>query len=94
MISKDEVKKVAHLSRVSLKENEIESFTKQFNDILGYMEKLNELEVKDIDPAFHVVEFHNVFRNDETKASLSSDEALKSAPQKEGAYFKVPRIIK
>ena len=58
------------------------------------MNKLNELDVEDINPAFHVVEFNNVFRDDKVKTSLILDEALKNAPQKEGAFFKVPRIIK
>lgn len=94
MISKDEVKKVAILSRISLKEDEADRFTEQFNNILDYMNKLNELDVEDIDPAFHVVEFNNVFRDDKVKASLVLNEALKNAPKKEGAFFKVPRIIK
>ncbi len=93
MISKDEIKKVANLSRILLKE-EVEEFTEQLDTILDYMNKLNKLNTEDIDPVFHIVEFGNVFRNDEIKASLALDEALKNAPQKEGAFFKVPRIIK
>lgn len=94
MINKDEVKKVAILSRISLKEDEADEFTKQLGSILDYMNKLNELDVEDINPAFHVVEFNNVFRDDKVKASLILDEALKNAPKEEGAFFKVPRIIK
>ncbi|MCD6129626.1 MAG: Asp-tRNA(Asn)/Glu-tRNA(Gln) amidotransferase subunit GatC [Deltaproteobacteria bacterium] len=94
MISRNEVKKVAILSRISLKEDETDRFTEQLGTILDYMNKLNELDVEDIDPAFHIVEFNNVFRDDKVKASLVLDEALKNAPKKEGAFFKVPRIIK
>ncbi len=93
-ISKKDVEHVARLARLRLTEEEKEKLGKQLNQILEYVEKLNELDTKNVEPTSHVVPLKNVLREDEVKPSLPVEEVLSNAPDKKGKYFKVPRIIK
>lgn len=89
----DEVKYIASLAKLKLNESELESFTHQLNDILKYIEKLNELDTENVEPLSHPVEFKNVFREDVIKKSISTEEALKNAPLHDDTYFFVPKVI-
>lgn len=92
-IEKKEVEHIARLARLKLNEEEKEKLGRQLGQILKYVEKLGELDTKDVEPAFHVVPLQNVMRKDEVKDSLPVKDALANAPATEGKYFKVPRII-
>lgn len=92
-VTKKDVEHIAQLARLKFSENEIENFTDQLNEILGYVEKLNELDTENIEPLSHPVEGSNVFRDDLEKGSIKTDEALKNAPQSNEEYFKVPKVI-
>jgi aspartyl-tRNA(Asn)/glutamyl-tRNA(Gln) amidotransferase subunit C len=92
-VSKEEVKYIAKLARLDFPEEELIDFTRQFNEILSYMEKLNEINTDDIEPLSHPVDGENVFREDTGIPSLTNEEALKNAPETDGAYFAVPKII-
>lgn len=92
-ISKKDVEHVARLARLRLTGEEKEKFGKQLNQILGYVEKLNELDTEKVEPTSHVVPLKNVLREDEVKPSLPVEEVLSNAPDKKGKYFKVPKII-
>ena len=92
-LSKEQLKYVAKLSRITLDEDSLESFTTQLDKILAYMEKLNQLDTSDTPPTSHALEIKNVFRDDILKQSLSNEEALQNAPEKENGHFKVPKII-
>lgn len=92
-ISREVVTHIARLARVELSEEEKELFTKQFNEILEYFRKIDELDTVKVPPTYHVLDLVNVFRKDEVKPSLSKDAATRNAPKKEGAYFKAPKII-
>ncbi|MFR6110244.1 MAG: Asp-tRNA(Asn)/Glu-tRNA(Gln) amidotransferase subunit GatC [Dialister invisus] len=63
------------------------------NSILTHMEELNQHDTDGVEPTAHAVEQYNVMREDEPHQSLSNEEALFNAPEKEGGYFKVPKII-
>jgi aspartyl-tRNA(Asn)/glutamyl-tRNA(Gln) amidotransferase subunit C len=93
MISRDDLKYVAHLARLNLSEKEIEHFTVQLEGILKYINKLKQVDVSNVEPTSHVFPQKNVYRQDELKPSLPIKEALKNAPAKEGDFFKVPKII-
>jgi len=84
---------VALLARLNLSETEIEQFTGQLDAILMYMDKLNELDTKDVEPTSHVIETGNVVREDQVGDSIPVEDALANAPDKEDDFFKVPRII-
>ncbi len=92
-LTPDTVKQVAHLARLTLADEEVELFTKQLNDILDYVQKLNELETTDVPAMAHVLELHNAFREDELRDSLPVEEALANAPDRQKNSFAVPKII-
>ncbi len=92
-ISRDEVRHVARLARLALTEDEERRMTEQLSSILEYIEKLNELDTGDIEPTYHAVEMTNVLRDDEVRPSYPLDEVLKNAPDRQGPFFIVPRII-
>ena len=92
-ISREEVRHVANLARLELREDEEARMTEQMNDILDYMEKLNELDTSDIPATTHAIQQQNVFRADAVRDSLDREEAVSNAPQSDGVSFIVPKII-
>lgn len=92
-VEKKEVEKIAELARLKFSNEELVSFTYQMNNILAYMDKLNELDTKNVQPLSHPVEQINVFREDLIKESISTEDALKNAPDRDEKFFKVPKVI-
>ena len=92
-ISKKDVEYVARLARLKLSETEKEAHAEQLNKILGYMDKLNQLDTTHIKPTSHVVEMRNVFRGDYVKPSIPVDNALLNASDKKDNFFRVPKVI-
>lgn len=92
-VSRDDVEYVAKLARIELTEEEKNILTSQLNSILGHIEKLSELDTEGVEPTFHVFDVRNVFREDEVRPSLPTEEILKNAPVRDGNFFKVPKII-
>lgn len=90
---KIDVDYVAKLARLKLTEEEKKEFSKQFEDILKYINKLKELDVTDVEPTFHAIEIKNVFREDEVKPSDMAEDILSNAPEREGSFFKVKKVI-
>jgi aspartyl-tRNA(Asn)/glutamyl-tRNA(Gln) amidotransferase subunit C len=88
-----DIKYVAHLARIALTDDEEEKFGAQLSNILGYMEKLNQLDVSGIEPTAHAVPLVNVFRADEVRPSLPNAEALRNAPASANGLFMVPKIV-
>jgi len=92
-LSLEEVQHVARLARLELAEAEQRQMTEQLNAILGYMEKLNELDTGAIEPMTHAARIANVFREDRRQPSLARELALANAPDSDGANFVVPKVI-
>ena len=93
MITEKDVQYVAGLARIHLKSDEANRLTKDLEKILDYINKLNTLDVKDVQPTSHVLPLKNVHREDKVRPSLTQEESLKiSVEQYEGA-FKVPKVI-
>jgi aspartyl-tRNA(Asn)/glutamyl-tRNA(Gln) amidotransferase subunit C len=88
-----DVKYVAHLARLALTPEEEEKFGAQLGQVLDYIEKLNELDVSQVDPTAHAVPMVNVTRSDEIRPSLPNDEALRNAPARANGLFVVPKIV-
>jgi len=88
-----DVEHVASLARLSFSEEEKQKLTLQLNEILEYMEQLNQLDTNNVEPLSHVIELSNVFREDELKPTLTREEALRNAPAKTEKFFKVPKVI-
>lgn len=92
-IDETQVRKVAKLARLELTEVEVEEFTGQLSAILDYVEKMDRLDTTKVEPLAHCLPISNVFRRDCVKDSLSAEEALANAPQRDGEFFKVPKIL-
>jgi aspartyl-tRNA(Asn)/glutamyl-tRNA(Gln) amidotransferase subunit C len=88
-----DVKYVAHLARLALSPDEEQKLGAQLGNILGYIEKLGELDVSQVQPTAHAVPLVNVTRPDELRPSLSTEEALRNAPAKANGLFLVPKIV-
>ncbi|MCH5688179.1 Asp-tRNA(Asn)/Glu-tRNA(Gln) amidotransferase subunit GatC [Niabella sp. W65] len=88
------VDKLAHLSKLTFTEQEKKDIAKDLQNMIGFVEKLNELDLKDVEPLMHMSEEINVLREDEIKGSASREEALKNAPETDGQFFLVPKVIK
>jgi aspartyl-tRNA(Asn)/glutamyl-tRNA(Gln) amidotransferase subunit C len=93
-ISREEVLHIAKLARLSLSEEEITMYTHQLGDILNYVQKLNELNIDDVEPMKHVLDMVNVLREDKDLPSLSREDVLKNAPEHDEEFFKVPRVLR
>jgi aspartyl-tRNA(Asn)/glutamyl-tRNA(Gln) amidotransferase subunit C len=87
------IKYVAHLARIALTPDEEKKLSSQLGNILGYIEKLKELDVSNVEPTAHAVPMVNVTRVDETGPCLTQDEALRNAPAAANGLFIVPRIV-
>jgi aspartyl-tRNA(Asn)/glutamyl-tRNA(Gln) amidotransferase subunit C len=92
-LSKKEVEHVAWLAHIELSEQEKTLFTEQFNGILDYFKKIDEVDTEDVEPTYHVLDINNVFRKDKTEPSLPAEKVLENAPKKEKKFFKAPRIV-
>jgi aspartyl-tRNA(Asn)/glutamyl-tRNA(Gln) amidotransferase subunit C len=92
-ITRKEVEYVAHLARIELGPGQAEEFTGQLGEILGYFEKLEQLDTSQVRPTRHAIDVTNAFREDEVRPSYDADEALQNAPERSEGFFKVPKII-
>ncbi len=92
-LSPEEVRHVALLSRLHLSDAEVNAYTEQLGKILGYVEKLKELDTRNIEPMITATSSGNVFRADEPRPSLKREDALAAAPAHDGEYFRVPPVI-
>jgi aspartyl-tRNA(Asn)/glutamyl-tRNA(Gln) amidotransferase subunit C len=92
-LSREEVEKVALLGRLRLSDAELEKFTTQLNQIVGYVEQLGELETEDVEPMAHPLPIQNVFRADEVTPSIGVDAALEGAPKRDENFYLVPPVL-
>jgi aspartyl-tRNA(Asn)/glutamyl-tRNA(Gln) amidotransferase subunit C len=88
-----DVKYVAYLARISLMPEEEKKLAAQLGGILGYIEKLKELDVTNVEPTAHAVPLFNVTRVDKGRASLPREDALRNAPRQASGLFIVPKIV-
>jgi aspartyl-tRNA(Asn)/glutamyl-tRNA(Gln) amidotransferase subunit C len=88
-----DVEHIAKLAKLKFNDAEKEKLQTELNSILGYIDKLNELDLENIEPLENVNDTENVFREDITGPSLSKEEALKNAPSKTDNFFKVPKVL-
>jgi len=87
------IEHIAQLSRLSLSDKEKGLFGGQLESILSYMDKLNELDTRDIEPTSHVIAISNITRDDVQRPSLDREDALMNAPDKTEKFYRVPKII-
>ncbi len=92
-IDKDTIKKIAHLARLEFDEKEADKMSDNFNKILNWMDKLNEVNTDNVEPLIHMSEEVNVLREDIVNNSLKHEDALLNAPKKDSDYFRVPKFL-
>jgi aspartyl-tRNA(Asn)/glutamyl-tRNA(Gln) amidotransferase subunit C len=92
-ISADDVRKVAQLARLDLPEEKITTYTSQLERILDYVAHLEAVDTEGVPPTTRAVEVVNVTRRDQVEATPVREELLNQAPQREGDFFRVPRIL-
>jgi aspartyl-tRNA(Asn)/glutamyl-tRNA(Gln) amidotransferase subunit C len=92
-ITLDQVRHVAKLSRLALDDARLAKLAAQLESILGYVAKIAEVDVTGVEPMAHALPIHNVFREDIVEPSLSLEKVLQNAPDTDGPFFKVPKVI-
>ena len=92
-ITLEQVKHVAKLARLDLSDEKLIRYATQLESILEYVAKINELDVSNVEPLAHAVPLHNILREDVVEPSLPLEKVLQNAPEVDGAFFKVPKII-
>ncbi|MEW5921272.1 MAG: Asp-tRNA(Asn)/Glu-tRNA(Gln) amidotransferase subunit GatC [Bacillota bacterium] len=94
-VSRKEVEHVAALARLAFSPEEVDLYTEQFNDILDYINRLNEVDLENVEPTSHVQSLNNVLREDCAVSSdlLLREAILREAPETERGLFKVPPVI-
>lgn len=93
-VNKELIQKLAELSKLDISEQEQESLKSDLSKIVGFVEKLNELDLEDVEPLQYITDEKNVLRPDKVKQEITKEEALKNAPVHDSDYFKVPKVLK
>ena len=86
--------KLAHLSRLEIEPTEREGLKQDLQRMISFVEKLQELDTASAGPQLHMTDETNVLREDVVQGSVSREEGLKNAPDTDGVFFKVPKVIK
>lgn len=87
------IKNLAELSRLSFNDQEMEVIKKDLQQMIGFIDKLQELDTTGVEPLLHMSNAVNVLREDIVQGSISREEALKNAPENDGVFIKVPKVI-
>jgi len=92
-VDQDTVEKIAHLARLELTGDEKRAMIKDMNKILGFMDKLNEIDTTGVEPLVYMTNEVNTFRDDVIRQEITHEEALLNAPKQDGEYFLVAKVI-
>ena len=92
-ISSSDVRKVAQLARLELPEDQIQTYTSQIEEILSYVDQLQEIDTKNVPPTTRAVEVVNSMREDLVEVKCSREDIHDQAPNREGDFFRVPKIL-
>ena len=88
------VDKLAHLSRLEFNATEKIEIKNDLQRMISFVDKLNELDIEDTSPLLHMSDEKNILREDTVKGSINTEDGLKNAPDHDGTFFKVPKVIK
>ena len=92
-LNESDVRKLANLARLELTDDEVSMLGPQLKQILGFVERLSELDTEDVEPMTTALEVDNRWRDDEVTPGLTNDEAMRSAPESDDGYFVVPAVL-
>ena len=88
------IENLANLAKLRFNDEEKEEIKKDLQRMISFVDKLNELDTTGVEPLLHMTGNINAFREDEVKGSISREEALINAPDTDGVFFKVPKVIR
>src|SRR4051794_35808031 len=92
-ITRDQVQQVAKLACLALPEQKLDKLAQQLESILEYVAKIGAVDTSTVEPMAHALPLHNVLRKDEAVAGMPLDKVLQNAPDTDGPFFKVPKVI-
>lgn len=92
-LSAEQIRWVAHLGRLELTDDELETMARQLSAIIEYVDQLQQVNTDGVEPLAHPLPIHNVFRDDVTAPSLPVDAALANAPDRQGDFYGVPKVL-
>ncbi len=92
-ISREQVLHIARLARIELSDDEIERYRDDLSSILGYVDKLDELDVSDVEATTHAVALDSRLRDDEVEQRLTPEQVMQNAPDTETGHFRVPKVV-
>ncbi len=92
-LDRDQVRRIAKLSRLNLSDTEIETYAEQLSRVLDYFKQLDSIDTAGVAPLDHPLPTGNVLQADEPRESFESETALRNAPQREGSCFRVPKVL-
>lgn len=92
-ITRDEIIHIAKLAMLNLSENELDRYTRDMQEILGYAEMINNLDTDNINETIGATEQKNVFRKDEVKEFVTREQLLQNAPSQDDGMFRIPKVI-
>ena len=93
-LKRETIEKLAELSKLEFSGQELDSIQKDLQQMIGFIEKLKEVDTSDVEPLTHIGSEGNLLREDEVKGSVDNKTAIKNAPAAEGNFFTVPKVIK
>jgi len=93
-VNDEMIDKLANLARLEFDEAEKEEIKRDLQKMIGFIDKLNELDTTGVEPLLHMSDNINVLREDEVSGMITRDEALKNAPLHNEQFFKVPKVIR
>ena len=92
-INDELVQHIAHLARLEFEGNELNEIKGDMSKIIGFMDKLSELDTEDVEPLIFMTDKVNVLREDKPERTLTSEDALRNAPKKDSDYFRISKVL-
>ena len=92
-INDELVQHIAHLARLEFEGDELNEIKGDMSKIIGFMDKLSELDTEDVEPLIFMTDEVNQLRDDESKSTMTHEDALKNAPKKDSDYFRIAKVL-
>lgn len=92
-INDELVQHIAHLARLEFEGDELNEIKEDMSKIIGFMDKLSELDTEDVEPLIFMTDKVNVLREDKPERTLTSEDALRNAPKKDSDYFRISKVL-
>ena len=92
-ISDELVQHIAHLARLEFEGDDLNQIKGDMSKIIGFMDKLSELDTENVEPLIFMTDEVNVLREDKSERKLTSEDALKNAPKRDSDYFRIPKVL-